>query len=112
MGEINKESFTCEQKKAYFNHLINKTFKILHLKEDIAKKQCTVNDYKVYITGFQKEIIGFGYIFDLIENEPIILSMISILEYLSKYDCDHDTCKKEVFKCIHIIENLGDKYVK
>lgn len=83
----------------YLTQLVNGVFKILPLHEEESE---TVKDY---IESLQREVIGFYSLTD----EPRFLKIVSTLEYLAQGEYSHSTCKREVFKCIHILEEIRDK---
>ena len=89
-----------EDTQKYIGQLVNGVFKILPLKEENAD---TLQDY---IESLQREMMGFS----LLYREPRLLKIISTLEYLAREEYDHAVCKREVFKCIHILDNISDQY--
>ena len=98
-GLIPKESF-CN----YFNFLINKTYKILPLKEENSK---TLHDY---LENFQRELIGNKELIEILVNEPQFITVLNSIQFLIAEEDSDKVCKKEVFKCIHILENINKKY--
>lgn len=100
-GLLPKESF-CN----YFNFLINKTYKILPLKEE---KSATL---KSYLESFQRELIGNKNLVESLVNEPQFVTVLNTIQFLISEDYSSVICRKEVFKCIHILENIQKKYFK
>lgn len=98
-GLIPKENF-CQ----YFNFLINKTYKILPLKEENS------NTLHLYLESFSRELIGNKDLISVLVNEPQFISVLNTIQYLIAEDYSIDTCKKEVFKCIRILESINKKY--
>lgn len=87
----------------YFVILINRFYKILPLKEEASP---TITQY---ITSLLSEMTGNKELIDLLQNDGQYLSLLGSLEYLML--CDNvKTCKREIFKCIRIIEELNRKY--
>ncbi len=98
-GLIPRENF-CQ----YFNFLINKTYKILPLKEENSKT------LRLYLESFSRELIGNKDLISVLVNEPQFISVLNTIQYLIAEDYSIDTCKKEVFKCIRILESINKKY--
>lgn len=104
------ENVTVKQEEAYFNHLINETFKILPLKEEAIRDKSNKNLIS-YLKGFRAELMGFTFLFEISKQDPIVFSLFSKIEFLINEEYDKRLCKKEVFDCIDIIERIRDKYV-
>jgi hypothetical protein len=100
-GLLPKESF-CN----YFNFLINKTYKILPLKEENS------TTLKSYLESFQRELIGNKNLVESLVNEPQFVTVLNTIQFLISEDYSSVICRKEVFKCIHILENIQKKYFK
>lgn len=100
-GLIPKESF-CR----YFDFLINKTYKILPLKEENSVT------LKNYLESFQRELIGNKSLVYLLVDEPLFISVLNTIQYLISEEYSTKVCKKEVFKCIQILKSINDKYFK
>ncbi len=90
--------------KAYLKALINKTYKILPMKEENS------STLKLYIEGFVRELTGFMNLFDFLIEDQQFMTLITTLVYLASEDYDNLICKKEVFKCIHIVEHIEKSY--
>lgn len=100
-GLIPRESF-CN----YFNFLINKTYKILPLKEE---KSSTLTSY---LESYLRELIGNKELVSVLVHEPKFITILNTLEFLISEEYSIKTCKKEVFKCIRILEEINTKYFK
>lgn len=88
----------------YFDFLIGRTFKILPLKEAESKT------LKTYLENFQRELIGNQKLFLFLVNEPRFISVLTSIQFLIDENYDTAVCRKEVFKCIHILEEIKKKY--
>lgn len=98
-GLIPKENFYN-----YFNFLINKTYKILPLKEE-----CSAT-LKSYLESYLCELIGNTSLVSTLVDEPRFISVLNTLQFLAAEEYDVKTCKKEVFKCIHLLEEINKKH--
>ncbi len=90
----------------YFKFLIDKTYKILPMKEE---NSITL---KAYLESYQRELIGNKRLIHLLVNEPQFITILNTIQYLISEDYTADICKKEVFKCIRILQNINEKYFK
>lgn len=83
----------------YKQRLIDKVFKILPMKEE------GWDTWNLYIETLLYEFIGNQKLIKSLNNDPIFLSVISILNSL--IDEEHlPTVKRKVFSCIDLIEKL------
>lgn len=98
-GALPKESF-CN----YFNFLINKTYKILPMKEEGSKT------LKAYLESFLRELVGNQKLVSTLVNEPQFITVLNTIQYLISEEYTIDVCRKEVFKCIRILEHINKKY--
>lgn len=98
-GLIPKENF-CN----YFKFLINKTYKILPLKEENSKT------LQSYLESYLRELIGNKELVSILVDEPKFISIMNILQFLISEEYSVKVCKKEVFKCIRILEEINKKY--
>lgn len=85
---------------SYLHNLINKVYKILPMKEE----QC--DTLTSYILSLENELIGCYELWDILDDSPQFLAVINIIKYLSIEEYDISTCKREVFKAIHLIEKV------
>ena len=89
----------------YLRTLINLFFKILPIWENGESSLDT------YMRSLQVELIGCKELVDAINNDPMFLSLISILQYLiDNPSCPIPVVKREVFKAISICNKLKAKY--
>ena len=100
-GMLPKENF-CR----YFEFLINKTYKILPLKEEKS------DTLKSYLESYQRELIGNMDLIPLLVNEPKFITVLNTIQFLISEDYSENVCKQEVFKCIRILEEINNKYFK
>lgn len=100
-GLIPKENF-CK----YFEFLINKTYKILPLREENSKT------LKSYLESYLRELIGNKNLVTVLVNEPKFITVLNTMQYLISEEYSVGVCKREVFKCIHILEEINEKYFK
>lgn len=100
-GMLPKETF-CR----YFEFLINKTYKILPLKEEKS------DTLKSYLESYLRELIGNKNLIPLLVDEPKFVTVLNTMQFLISEDYSDKVCKKEVFKCIRILEEIKDKYFK
>lgn len=90
----------CEN---YFDVLINRLYKILPLKEEGS---LTVDKY---IESLLSELTGGQDVILLIHEDGQYLSVINSLEFIRT--CENiSVCRREIFKCIRIVEKLKQKY--
>lgn len=89
----------------YFRTLINLFFKILPIWENGE------SSLETYMRSLQAELLGCNELVKAIHNDPLFLSLISILQYF----IDHPslkvhTVKREVFRAISICNKLKARY--
>ena len=91
----------------YFHHLVNGFFKILPMRE---KEEPSLS---VYMESLQAELFGCGSLIDELDNDPLFLTLLSILQYLiDNKECAVSVVKREVFKAISVCGKLENKYDK
>lgn len=100
-GLIPKESF-CN----YFEFLINKTYKILPLKEEKSET------LKSYLESLLRELLGNKELVTILVGEPQFITVLNTMQFLILEEYTVKVCKKEVFKCIRILEEINSKYFK
>jgi hypothetical protein len=100
-GLLPKENF-CR----YFEFLINKTYKILPLKEEKS------DTLKSYLESYQRELIGNMDLIPLLVDEPKFITLLNTMQFLISEEYSDKVCKREVFKCIRILEEINEKYFK
>lgn len=90
--------------KKYITSLINKTYKILPMREENSPTlKSYLNSYLVELVGCQKLVL-------LLANEPQFITIITTMTYLADNECSIQRYKKEIFKCIHILDSINKKY--
>ena len=62
--------------------------------------------YLLYLQSLGNELIGCYELWDVLADAPQFLAVINIVKYLDIEDYDVVICKREVFKAIHLIEDL------
>ena len=100
-GLLPKENF-CR----YFEFLINKTYKILPLKEEKS------DTLKSYLESYLRELIGNQELVPVLVDEPKFITVLNTMQFLISEEYSDKVCKKEVFKCIRILEEIKEKYFK
>lgn len=100
-GVLPKENF-CK----YFEFLINKTYKILPLKEEKS------DTLKSYLESYLRELIGNKDLVSILVNEPRFITVLNTMQFLISEEYSNKICKREVFKCIRILEEINEKYFK
>lgn len=89
----------------YLHTLINLFFKILPIWESGESSLDT------YMRSLQAELLGCKELIESIRDDPMFLSLISILQYLiDTPSCPIPVVKREVFKAISICNKLKVKY--
>lgn len=86
--------------REYIGTLINKTYKILPLKEE---KSATLGKY---FDSYLRELVGWTMLFPGYGHEAKIVCVLSTITYLAKNECDYEKLRREVFKCIHILQDV------
>lgn len=89
----------------YFHSLVNSFFKILPIWESGEPSILT------YIESLQIELLGCKGFLLSIKEDPLFISLISILQYfIDTPDCDVSVVKREVFRAISICNKLSNRY--
>lgn len=88
----------------YLNFLISKVYKILPIVETEPE---TIRDY---LDSLILELKGSQQLMTKIKHDAKFISLLSTLQYFADNPCTHKVYKREVFKCIKIIQGLQDKY--
>lgn len=89
---------------SYKNALVNKVYKILPLYEE--------NNIGLFanIQSLIFELHGILIVIHSLNSNANFLSLIAILESLSDdslfFDLDHETVKREVFKCLDLVKKM------
>ena len=89
----------------YFRTLVNLFFKILPIKESGEDSLDT------YMRSLQAELLGCKELIEAINEDPLFLSLIAILQYLiDTPSCSVASLRREVFRAISICNKLKAKY--
>lgn len=89
----------------YFRALINLFFKILPIWESGE------SSLETYMRSLQAELLGCKELIEAIHDDPLFLSLISILQYLiDNPSLEVSTVKREVFRAISICNKLKARY--
>ena len=104
MTAINGKAVPDRAVENYFTVLVNQFFKILPIKESGEKTLA------VYIKSLRNELIGCEALFEAMQEDAYLVSLISILQYLIDNDTDVAEVKTEVFKAIDICKKLKKRY--
>ena len=89
----------------YLRTLVNLFFRILPIWESGESSLDT------YMRSLQAELLGCKELVEAIHEDPMFLSLISILQYLiDTPSCPTPVVKREVFKAISICNKLKAKY--
>ena len=89
----------------YFRALINLFFKILPIWESGE------STLETYMRSLQAELLGCKELIDVIHDDHLFLSLISILQYLiDNPSLEVSTVKREIFRAISICNKLKARY--
>lgn len=89
----------------YLRNLVNLFYKILPLREN---EQPTLG---TYMQSLRVELIGCKSLIVALHEDPMFLSLLSILQYLiDNEDGEVPVYKREVFKAISICNKLRKRY--
>ena len=88
----------------YFDFLINKTYKILPMKEENSLT------LKSYLESYQRELICNKELVGVLVDEPQFITVLNTIQFLISEEYTNEVCKKEVFKCIRILQKIKNKY--
>ena len=90
----------------YFRNLINRFFKILPMRE--SNEASLV----IYMQSLQAELLGCKNLLTIIDNDPDILALLSILQYLiDNPQYEVYKVKREVFRAISICNKIRAKVI-
>ena len=84
----------------FLNNMVGKIFKILPLKEE---NNLGFNDY---VDSILVQLVGATKTFEELENNQDFLTVINIIQYINNNECSNKQCKREVFKCLDIIQKM------
>lgn len=95
----------------YFRSLVNMFFKILPIKE--AVQECGEASLVTYMQSLQMELLGCKGLVVAIDNDPLYLSLLSILQYMIDHPaCETSVVRREVFRAISICNKLKTRYAE
>lgn len=83
--------------------MVGKIFKILPLKEE---NNVGFNDY---VDSILVQLIGATNTFDELSNNQNFLMIINIIQYINNNECSIKQCKREIFKCLEIIQKITNE---
>lgn len=106
MIEVNYGLIPKDNFYRYFEFLINKTYKILPMKEENSET------LKSYLESYLRELIGNKNLVCILVDEPKFITVLNTMQFLISEEYSVSVCKKEVFKCIRILEDINSKYFK
>lgn len=85
----------------YINSLYGKTYKILPIYEEKPE------DIKIYAHGLAVEMLGATSTFPALQEEKYYIDIINIINFFANNDCDHFTCRKQIFRCRDLLNKLS-----
>ena len=89
----------------YLRNLVNLFFKILPIRESEEPSLTS------YMVSLQTELIGCSELVSALHEDPMFLSLVSILQYLIDHpDSPVHVYKREVFKSISICNKRKTRY--
>lgn len=89
----------------YLRNLVNLFFKILPIRESEEPS------LRSYMMSLQAELLGCSELVEAVHEDPMFLSLVSILQYLIDHpDSAVHVYKREVFKAISICNKLKARY--
>lgn len=89
----------------YFAKLVDLLFKILPMRE------CEEESLPVYLKSLLCELTGFSALFEAIEFDAGLLTILGILQFLiEEPECTVPVVRREVFQMISICNRLRSRY--
>lgn len=88
----------------FLEHLVGSVFKILPLKED-TDSGIDVG-LKDYIDSVVIQLVGGCMTYPELNDNQQYISVVNTVNYMNKNDFTHKQCRREVFKCIKILQEL------
>ena len=67
---------------------------------------------KSYLESYLRELIGNQELVSVLVDEPKFITVLNTMQFLISEEYSDKVCKKEVFKCIRILEEIKEKYFK
>lgn len=90
--------------KVFIDHLGNSIFKILPLREESNA------GLQEYIDSLLFQLNGALVTYPTLSENIDYISIVNIVGYLKGNDYSIKQCKREVFKCLHIIDKIKKDY--
>jgi len=87
----------------FLKNITGKVFKILPLKEEN-----NIGFYD-YVDSILVQLIGAKNTFSELENNQDFLTVINIIQYIKNNKCSNKQCKREIFKCLNIIQKITEE---
>lgn len=84
----------------YFDMLINRTYKILPMKEEGS------STLKSYLNSYLCELIGDQTLMFGLKDEPQFVAVLGNISYLANEEYDVGECKRMVFNCINLLKSV------
>jgi hypothetical protein len=106
MITVNYENFPDEMLMNWFKYLTGRVFKILPLSEN------SPDTLRNYMESLMVELTGSKALLKKIRYDGNFMSLLSTLQYFIDNECKHDVYKREVFKCIDLIQKIQTQYFK
>lgn len=88
----------------YLTHLIGSIFKILPLKED-SDSGIDVG-LKDYIDSVVIQVVGGRMTYSSLADNVDYTTVVNTINYLNANEFTHKQCRREVFKCINLLQTL------
>lgn len=93
----------------YIRSLVNRFFKILPIKEN--GEEYGEESLETYMKSLQAELLGCNELIITIHEDPLLISLLNILQYLiDNPECSLTNVRREVFRAISICNKLKAKY--
>ena len=93
----------------YMRSLVNRFFKILPIKEN--GEEYGEGSLEAYMKSLQAELLGYNELIFVIHDDPLLVSLLNILQYLiDNPECSLTIVRREVFRAISICNKLKAKY--
>jgi hypothetical protein len=104
MIKVNYELLDEKCFNNYLDYLISSFFKILPISENES------DTLKEYLESLLIELSGNISLIEKIKYDGQFLSLLGTIQYFIDNNCTHKIYKREIFKCISILEKLQIKY--
>ena len=75
----------------------------------LVLKESNSDTLSIYLEDYLRELIGNKHLIEILKKEPCYISLINKVTYLSEENPNVMIFKKEVFKCINIINQIIDR---